>query len=106
MDENLDNASVEAELGRLLEKYRDVHLNSFESQRKRVLRKRRRFREGFERRIRQRWGAALDEYEVIIEIALMMWWHFNKRWFRAARAAKDHKTISLIDLDARCLRVA
>ena len=106
MDENTHNPSAEVELERLLEKYRDVHLESFESQRKEVLTQRRRFRAGFEHRLRERWGEALDQYEVIVEVALMMWWQFNQRWFLPAKAAADHKTVSLIELDARCLRVA
>jgi hypothetical protein len=60
----------------------------------------------FERRLRERWGEALDEYEVIVEIALMMGWQFTQRWFLAARAARDHRTVGLIELRARCCRVA
>ena len=106
MDEGSNAPTEEERWERLLARFREVHLNSFDSQRDEVLGKRMAFRAGFEERLRERWGQALDEYEVIVEAALMMWWQFNKRWFVPARAAGDHKTISLIDLDARCLRIA
>ena len=48
----------------------------------------------------------MDQFELIVETALMMWWQFNKRWFYPARAAGDDKTVSLIELHARCCRVA
>jgi hypothetical protein len=70
------------------------------------VRRRKDVRAGFERRLRERWGEALDEYEVIVEIALMMGWQFTQRWFLAARTARDHRTVSLIELHARCCRVA
>ncbi len=106
MGESSDKLPAEERWEQLLARFREVHLDSFNSQRDEVLGQRRAFRAGFERRLRDRWGRALDEYEIIVEAALMMWWQFNKRWFIPARAAGDHKTISLIDLDARCLRIA
>ncbi len=106
MGEWSDKLPADERWERLLARFREVHLDSFSSQRDEVLGQRRTFRVGFEQRLRDRWGGALDEYEVIVEAALMMWWQFNKRWFLPARAAGDQKTICLIDLDARCLRVA
>lgn len=96
----------EARVQRLLEVSKQVHLDDWNSQKQDLLRRKREWRAGFEASIRQRWGEALDDYEMVVEAAMSMWTEFNKRWFYPARAAEDHQTVSLIELHSRCLRVA
>lgn len=106
MDRRTDAFSTEAHFERLLEHFRGVHLESWRSQSEDVLRKNKDRRAGFEHRLWERWGEALNEYEVVVETALMMWWQFNKGWFYPARAKDDHKTVSLIELHSRCCCIA
>jgi hypothetical protein len=101
-----DAQDAEAHIERLLETFKRVHLENWASQRQDVLRRKKEWRAGFEYRLRQHWGEALDEYELVVEAAMLMWTDFNRRWFYPARAANDHQTVSLIELLSRCLRVA
>lgn len=105
-DAHVDSDAEEARVQRVLEASKQVHLNDWNSQKQDLLRRKKEWRTGFENSIRQRWGEALDEYEVVVEAAMSMWMEFNKRWFYPARAAEDHQTVSLIELHSRCLRVA
>jgi hypothetical protein len=101
-----DDRSEKARVERLLEVCKREHLEDWTSQRQDMLRRKKEWRAQFEHRLRQHWGEALDEYESVVEAAMQMWTDFNRRWFYPARAAGDHQTISLIELHARCLRVA
>lgn len=101
-----DAQSEEARIARLLEASKRVHLENWASQQQDSLRRKKEWRADFEHRLRPRWGEALDEYELVVEAAMLMWTDFNRRWFYPARAANDHQTVSLIELHSRCLRVA
>lgn len=103
------DAHVDAEVTRvekLLEAYKRAHLKEWKSRKQEQLRRGREWRAWFEDAICQRWGEALDEFETVVDVATLMWLDFNKRWFFPSRAANDHLTVSLIELHARCLRVA
>src|SRR3712207_1687923 len=105
-DAQVDAENVEAHFDRLLEASKQAHLEDWNSQKQEFLRQKKEWRAEFRDSIRQRWGEALDEYEMVVEAAISMWMDFNKRWFYPARAANDHQTVSLIELHSRCLRVA
>jgi hypothetical protein len=105
-DTPVDAEDVEARVERLLQAFKQAHLEDWNSQKRDLLRQKKEWRAEFEDRIRQRWGDALDEYEAVVEAAMSMWRDFNKRWFYPSRAADDHQTVSLIELHSRCLRVA
>lgn len=101
-----DTQSATSRFDRLLTAFERTQLEDWNAQRQDLLHHKRTWREDFERRIRERWGEAFDSYETFVEVALLMWTEFNKRWFYPSISANDHQTLSLIELTSRSIRVA
>jgi hypothetical protein len=74
------------------------------NQKPRVLRRRRRFRRGFEKRLRKRWGDALDLYDLLMTWCVEWGGAFNDRYREEAAADDDFAFEALTRLHARaCL---
>ena len=104
LGDNPTDEEIQRFLGHALVEIEEAAYENLNRDSERLLQNQRRIRTGFEKRLKRRWGAALDLYDLFLLVAIQAGRDFNQESREQAIAEQDFVFEALVRLHARaCL---